>query len=85
MNILTRIVTPAFITFNAHCWFAYAVVVTFYGPWMIGAAVVGAGIKEFYVDKHFEEAQSFLDNLRDFGGYCAGIALAVLVRMTLFA
>ena len=27
-NLLTRIVTPNFIAFNAHCWFAYAIVYT---------------------------------------------------------
>ncbi len=77
MNLLTRIVTPAFITFNAHCWFAYAIAITFPHGWVAGLVVMGAAVKEFYVDKHFELDQSFLDDLRDFVGYCAGVALAL--------
>ena len=76
MNILEKIVTPSFVAFQAHCWFAYAIVVTF-GlntlPWVVGAAAV----KEFYVDKHFEANQSFSDNLQDWTGYVAGALLAV--------
>jgi hypothetical protein len=82
-NLLTKIVTPAFITFNAHCWFAYAIVLTFFNPWVLGAVVLGAGIKEFYVDKHFEVAQSFDDNLGDFAGYVTGTSLAVLAHVYL--
>jgi hypothetical protein len=77
-NILTRIVTPAFIAFNAHCWFAYAMVYTF--PHTALAFVLGAGVKEFYIDKHYESAQDFDDNLQDFGGYCAGIVLALCAK-----
>lgn len=82
-NLLTRIVTPAFIAFQAHCWFAYAFVYTLFNPAIIVAAVVIAGVKEFYIDKHFEENQSFRDNLQDFAGYACGIALAILVHQGL--
>lgn len=79
-TLLTKIVTPAFVAFQAHCWFAYALVLTFFHPWVIAAAVLAAGVKEFYVDKHFEVGQSFDDNLQDFFGYAAGIVLAVLAH-----
>jgi hypothetical protein len=80
LNLLTRIVTPAFITWQAHMWSAYAVVYTFYSPWVIGGAALAAGIKEFYVDKHFEVDQSFRDNATDFAGYFVGIVLAIAAR-----
>ena len=80
MTLLDKIVTPAFVAFQAHCWFAYALVFTFFSPWVVGAAVLAAGVKEFYVDKHDEANQSFDDNARDFAGYCVGIALAALAR-----
>ncbi len=77
MNILEKIVTPAFITFQAHCWFAYALVFTFPHafPWVLA----GAAVKEFYVDKHFEVGQSFKDNLGDWLGYAAGALLALVM------
>lgn len=76
-TILQKIVTPGFITYNAHVWFSYAVVFTFYKPEVAAVAVVAAGVKEFYIDKHFEADQSFTDNLTDFSGYCVGVVLAV--------
>lgn len=82
MTLLDRIVTPAFVAWQAHMWFAYAVVFTF-APghhWAIWAAVLAAGIKEFYIDKHFETAESFDDNAEDFAGYLCGIVLAALCR-----
>lgn len=83
-NLLTKIVTPAFITVNAHLWFAYAVMYTFFG-WPTGIALaVGCGVKEFYVDKHFEVAQSFMDNLKDWLGYMAGLSLAIVVHHWLY-
>lgn len=80
MNLLTKIVTPGFIAFNAHCWFAYAIAVTFHQPWVVPAALLAAGIKEFYIDKHFEVGQTFTDNLTDFAGYSAGILLAIFAK-----
>lgn len=77
-TFLDRVVTPGFIAFNAHCWFAYAVVITF--PAMLWYMVGGAVLKEFYIDAHFETGQTFADNLQDFAGYAAGIILAVLAR-----
>lgn len=82
-NFLQRLVTPAFVTFQAHCWFAYAVVFTPYAfqrPWATMAALVWAAlfaIKEFYVDKHFELDQTFRVNLADFSGYATGITLGL--------
>jgi hypothetical protein len=77
MSILDKIVTPAFVTFQAHCWFAYAVVFTF-GARYWAIALGAAAVKEFYVDKHFEANQSFHDNLKDWIGYATGVGLAVL-------
>ena len=82
-SILTKIVTPTFITFQAHCWFAYAIMYTFFNVWVQLGIVVGAGIKEFYIDKHFEEDQSFIDNLQDFAGYLSGIVVAILAHVYL--
>jgi hypothetical protein len=83
MTWLSKLVTPGFIAFQAHCWFAYAVVFTFWHPWVIVAVVVAAAVKEFYVDKHFETGQTFDDNLQDFWGYCTGIALAWVAHLCL--
>lgn len=80
MTILDKIVTTAFVTWMAHMWFAYAVVFTFYGPWTITGAIVAAGVKEFYIDKHFETGQTFTKNLTDFAGYLSGIALACVAH-----
>jgi hypothetical protein len=78
-NLLQRIVTPGFITFNAHCWFAYAYVHTFqpHHHWAFAGTIGAAAVKEFYIDKHFEQGQSFRDNLTDFAGYLAGAILAL--------
>ncbi len=86
MTLLDRIVTPAFVAFQAHCWFAYAVVFTLSArcgsceAWVVAGALALAALKEFYVDKHFEADQSFDDNLRDFGGYTSGVLVALLAR-----
>jgi hypothetical protein len=85
MSILDKIVTPAFVAFQAHCWFAYAVVFTLSlrcgacEAWIVAAALTLAALKEFYIDKHFEADQSFDDNLRDFGGYASGVVVALFV------
>jgi hypothetical protein len=79
MSFLDKIVTPTFITWNAHMWFAAFVVSTalWYVPATItvSAALALAALKEFYIDKHFETGQTFLDNLRDFAGYASGVAV----------
>jgi hypothetical protein len=89
-SILTKIVTPAFITAMAHIWFAYSVVYTtavvlpkFPLPAIAALAAGIAAFKEFYIDKHFEVGQTFIDNLEDFAGYSAGIALAALSKIYL--
>jgi hypothetical protein len=88
LNLLQRIVTPAFVAFNSHCWFAYAVIVTaahFHAPiwWVVSATIVLAGIKEYWCDKHYELAQTFVDDSVDFVGYLTGIGLGVwLVRFS---
>jgi hypothetical protein len=76
---------PNFVAFNAHCWFAFAVV----GSWNISfharlalavAATLAALGKEFWFDLHYETTppQTILDSLRDFAGYMAGTWGAVL-------
>ena len=79
MSILDKIVTPKFITFQAHCWFAYAFVHTFqpHHWWALYAMLGGAAVKEFYIDKHFEQSQNFDDNLVDWIGYATGTGLAL--------
>jgi hypothetical protein len=79
MNILEKIVTPGFIAFQAHCWFAYAVCYTFNYSFVPISVIAAAGIKEFYIDKHFEVGQSFKDNLTDFSGYLTGVLLALFM------
>ena len=78
MTFLDKIVTPKFVAFQAHCWFAYALVFTF--PVMLWYVIAGAAVKEFYVDKHYESHQTFRDDLEDWGGYCSGVVLAVAAR-----
>ena len=78
MSILDKIVTPAFVTFQAHCWFACTMILVFgvhAWPWMLAAAAV----KEFYIDKHFETNQSFHDNLKDWIGYAVGTGIGLLL------
>lgn len=77
---------PNFIAFNAHCWFAYALVFTLaaYGVPTLPVCVVVivvAGIKEFWFDATQEKdpPQTFADNLEDFAGYVGGALLAVVV------
>ena len=71
-----------FIVFNAHCWFAFALVyvAAVHGHGLpAGAMVVAiAAVKEFVFDADEEKdpPQTFMDNLTDFGGYCAGVVLA---------
>jgi hypothetical protein len=77
MSILDKIVTPAFVAFQAHCWFAYMVIFTF-GAHLWPYALGAAAFKEFYIDKHFEADQSFKDNLTDWVGYATGVGLALL-------
>lgn len=74
---------PLFVAFNAHCWFAFAIVyfaaVHGAGLPVAGVAVVAAALKEFAFDAFYEHdpPQTFWDNLEDFGGYCAGVLLAL--------
>jgi len=79
MNLLQRIVTPTFIAFQAHCWFAYALVFTF-PHWVYYAVLGGAAVKEFYIDKHFEANQTFRDNLLDYVGYVTGAVIALCAK-----
>jgi hypothetical protein len=71
---------PYFIAFNAHCWSAYALVVTV--PWHVTAALAVAAlaaVKEFWFDATYEvPKQTSLDNLTDWVGYAAGAVLAVV-------
>jgi hypothetical protein len=79
-NFFDKYITVGFITAQAHAWFAYAVVYTFFSlqaiAWMLGAAMV----KEFYIDKHFEANQTFKDNLTDFSEYLAGVVVCCVIH-----
>ena len=66
----------------AHCFFAAFVVlaVSLFGvePLKVAAGVwFIAGVKEFYIDKHFEIAQTFRDNFTDWSQYVLGTLLAL--------
>lgn len=73
---------PNWVTaFNAHWLFGYALFYTFPSWYVFGVATVCFGVKEFYVDKHFETTpQTFKMNLGDFGGYMLGMLLALGAR-----
>jgi hypothetical protein len=81
--------SPTFVAFQAHMWFAFAVV---YVPvsrwhWPLGLLIIGgilaAGFKEFSFDatQEKEPPQTFEDNLTDFTGYVAGIFLATVALL----
>lgn len=73
---------PAFIAFNAHCWFAFAVI-SLFGVWAIPVAFVAAAVKEFWFDVKYEDKQTMTDGLLDFAGYSTGIlfgGLSLLLR-----
>ncbi len=77
--------SPAFVAFNAHCWFAYAAVTTagFLGFNVLTAAALVAilsAAKEFGIDLIFEHdpPQTFGDSLLDWAGYLAGVALGLV-------
>ena len=85
MNILTKIVTPSFITWNAHMWFsAFAVSWSLHfgaaWDWLIPAAIAAAGFKEYWIDARYELNQSFSKNTQDFAGYLSGIIVGVLIN-----
>jgi hypothetical protein len=81
-SVIAKIgVNPFFIAFNAHAWFAFSIVSTFYSKWMVAAALLATFIKEFWFDATYEvPKQTFEDNLTDWLGYCSGIGLAVLTK-----
>ena len=84
MTLLDKIVTPNFVAFNAHCFFSafWTLVLLAWFPAHavgVGLSLLGAAlVKELYIDKHFESAQSFEDNLLDFTGYFIGICLGTV-------
>lgn len=84
MNFIAKLgENPAFIAFNAHCWFAFsAVYVAGAHGYDLEAAALGfvlAAAKEFWFDATYETnpPQTFDDNIEDFAGYLAGIVLAL--------
>ncbi len=81
-SVIAKIGTnPYFIAANAHAWFAYAIVSTFYSMPTVCLALLAAWLKEFWFDAKYEvPQQTFKDNLTDYLGYCAGIGLAVLTK-----
>jgi len=74
---------PTFIAQNAHCWFAFSVLVTLHlgfidsSIWLFIAPLLGfAALKEFWFDATYEmPKQTFEDNMLDFGGYALGLSL----------
>jgi len=76
-------VSPGFIAFNAHCWFA-----AFMVSWLVNAGVnpvivaIGAAllawIKEFWYDMRYEPGQTIEDSALDFVGYSAGIIIGMI-------
>lgn len=84
-SILDKIVTPHFVAWQAHMWFAAFVVSSalWYAPAtiVVSAVLACAALKEFFIDKHFESGQSFLDNLRDFAGYAVGVGVGYFANV----
>ena len=75
-----------FITFMAHCWFAFSVIAIMahvgVSAWVTGPLCVAAASgKEFYFDLRYEKTppQTWQMSALDFVGYLTGIALAVLI------
>ena len=82
MNIASSIAkigtNDTFIAFNAHCWFAFAVVSFYPHPITYIVGLVLALLKEFWFDAKYEvPKQTFLTNLTDFCGYAAGLAIGL--------
>ena len=88
-NILAYITkvtqSPNFITFMAHFWFLFALVVSFYYMHHGSIAFVCvltaiAAAKEFFYDLHYElnPPQTLMDSVKDFSGYFSGAWLATL-------
>jgi hypothetical protein len=84
MSIASRIGSivsaQAFVTWNAHMFFAYFVIYTFHPMWLVPTFIVVTALKEFWWDKHFEMAQPFKKNLIDWFGYSSGVLLALAAR-----
>jgi ABC-type uncharacterized transport system permease subunit len=79
--IATIGVNPYFIAFNAHCWFAFAIMTFAHNLswWAFGVCVLLAGVKEFWFDAHYETPkQTFMDNFTDFLGYLTGLLIGAL-------
>jgi hypothetical protein len=80
-------VNPTFIAQNAHCWFAYSVLITAHllfpdlaFAWLALPALALAAIKEFWFDASNEvPKQTFADNATDFSGYVLGVVLSAVV------
>jgi hypothetical protein len=82
MTLPTSITTNVnWVAFNAHGWFAYAIVYTCHASaWVVGGTLIAAALKEFWIDHLYESpAQPFHANFLDFVGYATGVGLAVLV------
>jgi hypothetical protein len=68
---------PNFIAWQAHMWFAFAVI-SVGGVWAIPVAFIAAALKEFWFDVTYEDKQTMTDGLLDFAGYASGIVLGGL-------
>jgi hypothetical protein len=85
MNIASKIAAfgedPAFVAFNAHCWFAFSLMSvcrTYLAPLHLATFfTLTAFVKEFWFDLRYESTprQTVLDSLHDFVGYAFGICL----------
>lgn len=67
---------------RAHFLFAYAVLLTFgmhYLWWTTGLVVIGSAVKEYWYDQNYETVEDRGSNTRDWLGYCAGCAFAIVV------
>ena len=78
-----------FVAFQAHCWFAFALVYYTVGHgtslwWTAGFAAVAALLKEWWFDATQEKnpPQTFADNALDSLGYLTGIGLAIAALLT---
>lgn len=88
MSISTAIASvgesPNFIAFNAHCWFAFFVVVVVaeFVPliFVLIACLIAAAIKEYWFDLKYETnpVQTVKDSTMDFLGYLSGICIGAL-------
>ncbi|MGH7745928.1 MAG: hypothetical protein ACREQ5_14290 [Candidatus Dormibacteria bacterium] len=78
-----------FISFNAHCWFAFSLIIGcsrwLYYKDLIVVSIIIFAFKEYVFDMLYEESppQTWLDSTQDFAGYITGTCLASIWIITL--